>query len=132
MLGLIGGLEEFLEDSRDLLRWDTSARIVHLHLNALINGRDTQIDLAATLGELEGVRDQITQHLVDAIGIPVHGLGQSILRGAHLEANAALVGEYLKRLLEIVEEAPELGGPYIQFSAAGFEPRDVEQLIDQA
>src|SRR5688572_14102130 len=132
MLGLIGSLKELLEDARDLLRRDAGARVVHFHLNALLYRRDSQIDLAATFGELERVRDQIPKHFVDAIGIPVDGLGQSLLSGAHLEANAALVGEYLERLLEIVQEAPKLGGPHIQLSAAGFEPRDVEQLIDQA
>src|SRR4030095_5413997 len=74
---LIVCLEELLEDERHVLRWNPGNGVTDAHLHRVVHGRDRTLQHAATLGELERIREQVAKYLAHAIFVPYDLIGQT-------------------------------------------------------
>ena len=88
-----------------------------------------EVDLAL-LGELEGVRQQVLQHLLQPLGIGLHQLGQAeVQRHRELEFP---VGGYLSEIPpDVILEIGEIELAHVERDGAGFDLREVEDVVDE-
>jgi hypothetical protein len=98
---LIIRLVELLKDTRKLIGRNSRPGVVNLHLNGVVHRLYRKLHRAALRGELESVRQQVAEHLVDAILIPMH-VGREIAATDHPEVDVALNGQDVESALEIL------------------------------
>jgi len=75
---LIIGLIELLEDARDLIRRNSCSGVTHAHTYCGADGIDGQLDGPTVRRELERIRQQVAEHLVDSVEIPKDFVGKSV------------------------------------------------------
>src|SRR5262245_55972520 len=127
---LIVRLIKLLEYARKLFGRNSRSGVVNAPEDGVVLRRlENELSRPATPRELEGVRKEIPQHLVDPVPVPEDLVGQTRL-SLDTKFDLALDGQHPEGTLEIGNEAIERDGPRLQPTAAGLEPADVEQLLD--
>src|SRR5581483_12201154 len=125
----IGGLVEALEDVRAVRLGNAGAAIAHRQLNLPAARRPHLYrDLAAVRAVLDGVIDQIDDHLFKAQWIDAghHRLG----RPANDDPRPArVIGCHAHHVLD---QTPEVGGLPVEHELARGQPREIEQLAGEA
>src|SRR5256885_939250 len=100
---------------------------MNLHEHTSVDGFERQLDQPALRCELECVRQQVAEHLVDSIEIPEYLVGQPVVT-LDAEMNLPLDGEYLEGIFELGEDGVELNRPRLEATPARLEAAHVEEL----
>ena len=87
-------------------------------------------DPAARLGVLRGVRQQVRNHLGEPAEVGVHG--QAALRDVDVERVPLLLEQRARHLDRLRDDVCELDRLALQLDLAACDPRDVEQIVDEA
>ena len=82
------------------------------------------------LGELEGVREQVLEHLLQALGVGDQAARQMRI-GVHLESELPILRLVAERARHHVEQAREEDFLRLHRNRAGFDLRQVENVADQ-
>src|SRR5262245_44921640 len=99
---LIVGLIELIEDPVHLVRGNSRPGIADAHPDPRFDRVDGQLDSSAVRRELERVRQQVADHLVDTVEVPEHLVGEAVA-ALDAERDLALYGEHVECSLEIGE-----------------------------
>ena len=94
-----------------------------------IDQLDVQRDLSA-VGELEGVRQQVLQDLLQALHVGDHGLRQARVE-ADEEVDALRFGDVAEGALAVVLQIVEAQLAHVDDDGAGFDLRQVEDVVDE-
>src|SRR5678815_121299 len=129
-IGLVAGLEEFLEDVRQLFCRNSHSRIANCETHLILGAFDEKLHCATAIGELECIREKIAEHFVDAVFIP-ENMRRRLAAANNTEVDLALKCQHLERCLERMKESIEIYLPALELAAARFEPADVEQSLHQ-
>src|SRR6266540_1640534 len=136
-------LLERLEDQAQLVVRDPDAGVLHGELEHGIGTRqrlarelatfgdaDAQLD-AALLCELERVRQQVLEHLLETLLVRLDR-GWDV-RAVHLdlEAEVLVLGDRSERTLDEVAQVGELHVADVHFDAVGFDLGEFEDVVDQ-
>ena len=98
-------------------------------LQPLVGRRNGQAH-AALFGELEGVGQQVLEHLLQALGVGDQAARQ-VRIGVHFESQAAVLRFVAERARDHVEQAGEEDFFGFDRNRAGFDLRQVENVADQ-
>lgn len=126
---------EGAKQARLLVRGDADPGVAHLETQQMLGARfaqATQLDVdAAAFGELDGVADQIAQHLAQADRVAAH---QQAHRRFDIQAQAQLAtfGGALQQLHDAVEQFAQVEGGDFQFELVGLELGVIEDVVDDA
>ena len=107
---------------------DAQAAVRDDHLDVRADGLDAHPDPAVLRGELDGVREQVPEHLLETLGIAHDVAPRRILD--ELEAYALGVGRGGHRPDRRLHDGRDVHGPQVELELAGDDPRHVEQLVD--
>ena len=107
---------------------NTDAGILDGKLRHLVAVFDLQRHVTA-VGELDGVGDQIDQHLAKPVLVRVDHVGQGLCR-EEAEGDALVGGLQPKHVDQLVEKLAQTHFLAIELEAAGFDLRDIEQTVD--
>src|SRR6185312_2283874 len=129
------GLGEGLEDPALRFRRHADTGVAdfdaQLHgFRADLVGADVDHDLAA-LGELDGVADQVGQHLAQAAGIAGEAARQ-VRRDVGAEAQALLLGHLVEEVLDLFDDVAGVEGHHLQLDLAGLDLREIQDVVDDA
>ena len=127
----LAGLAERLEHGRLLGGGDAQARVSDgEHRLAGLAPADAELDPAA-LGELDGVAEQVVQHLADPGRV---ARDPAVLRDAGIENEGDRRRRCSLRVQvgELADFLGEIEGRGMELQAPGLDPRDVEQRADEA
>src|SRR5256885_2314101 len=124
------GLEELVKNVRQLLRRDARPGIRDRDHDIAIVSRHRKRHLSAPVGELEGVREKVAKHFVDAVFIPESRRWKTVAV-VNCKRYVALRGQHGKRALQGVEEAWQIHLPHIELATTRLEAADVQQALDQ-
>src|SRR5512146_607994 len=80
--------------------------------------------------ELERIRQQVADDLVDPVDVPLDFIGQA-RAPLDPEPDLALDGQHVEGVFKVVEQLLERHGAKLEAAAARLEPTDVEELPDQ-
>src|ERR1700730_10137352 len=122
-------LSELLEDGFLVLRSDAHARIGHRDLGHPIVQRGREGDLTAFRSELDGIREQVQEHLLDFALLPLHLTQPRVNR--HFEPQAVPSRPLPDQGEGIVEGGGEIEGLRLQLHAAGLDLGQVEDVVDE-
>ncbi len=122
------GLLEGLEDALEVRRRDAMSRVSDRKRDVVVRaGLDGEANLAAALGELDRVRQQVQHDLPDPRRIGFDGDRRQL----EAEAELLLVGERLDRGDRLPNERVEVEPDRLQVEATSLDPRQVEDVVDQ-
>ena len=137
------GLLERLEDELELVRRDPDTGVCHGEAEHLVGAAqrcEAAVEVrrrvldgdrdAALLGELERVREQVAQDLLQPLLVGQQRLGQ-VGPEDHLERETLRLRDRAERALDVLAERSELDGRGIHRHLAGFDLRQVEDVGDQ-
>src|SRR5688500_6587133 len=128
---LIVSLEKLLEDVRDIRRRKPRAGIAHPKLKRIATWAHRKLDRTSTFCELEGIRQQVANHLAHPVLVPDDLIGQATA-AFNMKANPTLNREHPKRRFELREKRAEPQRPKLELAAASLEPAHVQQLSHEA
>jgi len=106
----------------------------------LLGGGRAQDDLAMR-GELDGVADQVVQHLAQAHGVAHHeggaaavgaGVGQLWRRVVQAELQALVLSQHLAGAHHLVQQAFQVEGLPVDGQAARLQAGEIEHVVDDA
>src|SRR5215467_10628881 len=100
---LIIGLVELVEDSGELILGNAGASVLHGDPHARIRRLEAQRYGASPRRELERVRQQVAEHLVDAVEVPKDLVG-NVGSGPDRELDCALSRQYVECALHLVRQ----------------------------
>src|SRR5450432_4540865 len=123
------GLTERLKDHLVLIRRDTDARVAHVEPDAPVRGSD-QEGYPAALGELERVREEILEDLLEPRRIGLNCVGH-VRFNRHRESDLLLRRDRRKRARKIVDEARDGDRLRPHIELAGLDLREIEDVVDQ-
>ena len=92
---------------------------------------DTQRDRASARRELDGVEQQIQQHLRQSLPIAVEALAANLVADER-QLHASRFGLRHHHAFDILDQPPELKAAFVQLQRLEFEPRQVEYAVDQS
>ena len=123
------GLLELAKDDRHLLGGDPDAGVRDLELDALADLPDAQ-QHTACLGELHGIAGEIEKNLLQAAAIAEDAGGHA---GADMgrDLDALGMGARGHELDEVLDQRRQREGLLVELDMAGFDLREVEDLVDQ-
>src|SRR5207253_1335811 len=101
-------LPEPVEDVREEGPGDPLARVPDGQARAVVEGLEADLDAPLRRGELDGVREQVREDLLDAGGVAHDGVGGAV--DPRLELDAALHGARAGALDGGLDDAGELDG----------------------
>ena len=121
---------EALEEPRQLVRRNAGAGIADLQFDRAAVRREPENNLDLSIqSELEGVGEQVQDHLLPHIVIDVDALGE---RGAaHVESEAGLFHGGLEAGGELGRELGQVGRLIVGLDPSGFDAGEVEQGVDE-
>ena len=123
------GLAERLEDDVELVGLDAGAGVRHVEREPAVLGADAQRDDAG-VGELEGVRQQVGEHLLEPLRV-----GPQRRRRCRVDVDRErepLVGrDRIERPAHGVDERRERHRFDLHGNGAGLDLREVEDVVDQ-
>ncbi len=122
-------LAEALEDVRQKVRVDTGAGVVHDQLQVRVDSSENDVHASAFGRELDGVREQVPHHLLQALVVAGDDAGARVER--RVQADGLGVGGGLQRFDRRLDGARELDRTHLEAYLAGDDARDVEQILDQ-
>ena len=94
-----------------------------------LGGADPERD-AALFGELEGVREQVAQHLLQPLRVGAHGRRQGAV-DLDQEVELALLGDLPEGALHVVAEVAEADLGDLEADRAGLDLGEVEDVVDE-
>ena len=123
-------LGEHLEEVRKLLGRDADAVVPHAHdhLRAFVG--DRQPDVAAPVGELARVVEQVADHLRQPRGVGAQI--ERLRRQRHRQLVVQAAVPRARRLDGLLDDRPELDGLLAKLELAARDAAEVEQVVDQA
>ena len=122
-------LPERLEHGLELVGWDARPLVRHLRHREAVFGPPTHRDPAAAGRELDRVGHEVHDHLNQAIAHPEDHLG--FRGGFGRDGHALLLRERRDGLDASRDAVRERHRLELEFHAAGLEPREVEQVVDE-
>ena len=136
-------LREGLEDELLLFRRDADAAVADGEGDHTVGGVQARMRQrpaarsaadgqahTAGLGEFEAVRQQIAQHLLKPTRIAADHVRQCRVQG-HVEFEASGLGDMAKAALDLLAQIREHDGLDVHGHLARFDPRQVEDLVDE-
>ena len=121
-------LPEAFEDVRQELRRDADARVAHRDLHVGVRSLEPHLDLAASIGELHGVRAQIPHDLPESLRIARNGAGILIEHGLDPYPFCLCRGPHC--LDGLLDERRKRDRLHIEAQFSGCDARDVEYVLD--
>ena len=122
------GLPKTLEHVRKELRRDPDTRVADAHFHVRVDPLEPHLNSAATVGELDRVRQQVPQHLLQPFRIARDG------RRLRIQDRLDPHALRLRGRGDGVDRAPhdfgELHGLNVQSNLARHDPGDVEHVLD--
>ena len=122
------GLPEALEHVGQEVGRDADAGVADRHLDVRVDALQPDLDTAAAAGELDGVGQQVPQHLLQPIGVARDRPDAGIEDG--LDAHALGVGGRLHRRDRVVDDHRQLHRLDVQADLARDDPRHVQHVVD--
>src|SRR5581483_11767179 len=129
LLPVIGSihLPEALEDLVAELRRDAAPLVLDAHFDpaVLLNARDSY--LAAAGRKLDGIREQVDQHLHQPVAVGQHG----DFSRKDIDPDLLLIGEGLHRFTGAFEHGRERLRHRVHLHLPALEPFEIQNVIDQ-
>jgi len=129
LLGRRSHLPELLEDRLLVLRRDADAGVADRDLDGPVHGPAPDVDPAAIRGELDGVRQQVQEHLLD-LPLIAPDLAQSLIRRL-VKGNASAAGPFPHQGEGVVDRGGKIEVGQLQLHPSGLDLREVEDVVDQ-
>src|SRR2546422_5227758 len=123
------GLSEALEDEGEEVGANASARVAHDDLRAPVRQPDPDFDATALGRELDGVREQVPDHLLQAATVAPHPA--CCAAEDRLEPDALRLRRRTDGHDRGGDHVPQVHRPSLQAKLAGSDARDVRQVLDQ-
>ncbi|OPZ57101.1 MAG: hypothetical protein BWY87_01697 [Deltaproteobacteria bacterium ADurb.Bin510] len=95
---------------------------------ALVEHFDLEAHLAS-FGELDGVADQVHEHLADATGIAAQA-GRQVLRMQDVQLEALLLGAVAHDVLDLAQEPGQVEVEVLERHPAGLDLGEVQDVVD--
>ena len=124
------GLAEGFEDYLLLICGDADAAVTHRERHALVRGVQNPQTHRTILGELECVREQIAQYLLDAQPV-AHDRSRRLRRQRGLEGQVLLRGDRLEGAPQRFEGARQVYRFDLKFHSSCLDAREVEDVVDE-
>src|SRR5205807_4136910 len=123
------GLLELLEDSLVVRHGDAGSIVAHAYDHLVACAVCTDVDMTATARELQRVRDQVEQDLLE---LPLIRLDDADVR-IHLESHADPLprGTLAQQRQRVLQHLGKRQTADLQLHPSGFDLREVEDVIDQ-
>jgi hypothetical protein len=118
---------EAVEDALQLIDRNAASGIHDAQACALTGALNDDADDRILGRKLDGVAEQVGEHLHEAVAIGFDGHGF----GLHLEANAGGIGHGLHRIGDLAGEFVHGTGTEGEWSAAGLHALEVEDVVDE-
>jgi len=128
---LIVRLVEFFKDMRQLLGRDAHARVTDHQAHLALSALDGQLYGTPAIGELERVRQQVSEHLIDTVFVPQH-LGGKLIPAHYPKRDFALVDVLHPEASKgagLAAVAAEYGLTPAEVMAMGDNHNDLEMLL---
>jgi len=122
-------LDEQLEDARQERRVDAAPVVLHLQPRRRAERRRAQPHMPAGGRVLDGVGEEVRDHLRQPLRIGVHD--ERALGQLHAELVPRPLHERTSRLQRGVHRLAEVGRPALQLEPPARHPRHVEQVVDE-
>ena len=122
-------LSESVEDERKELAANALARVADRDPRHRVAALEPDIDAAARRRELDGVGEEVPDHLLQAAVIGRHGAEGRIQ--TRLQPNAFGIGGRLHRFHRGHDDGDQIDGPDVQAELARDDAGHVEQVFDQ-
>src|SRR5262249_41275312 len=123
------GLAETLEDVRQKLRLDADAGIADRDLDLAFDAPKPRFDAPAFIRELDGVREQIPESLLQPAGVAEDRAARSVSRLA--QGDAFRLGAGPDDVNGGMKDVFDRDRVSVELEAAGDDPRGVEDVINQ-
>ncbi len=121
-------LPKAIKHVRQQLRRDALPRIQHIELDAALLDGEAHTDLAAGRSELDGVREQVTHHLLQTIGIGARRSDLSVELGHDLDAFPGRRGAC--QIDRFRNEGRQAERPRLDSQFAGADASEIQQVAD--
>jgi hypothetical protein len=122
------GLPEALEEGGEEGGIDSLARVGHLQLHVVLHAPQPDRHTASLGGELDGVGEQVPHHLLEPLGISLHGARSGL--ELELEVDVPGHGRRAHRVQRRLHHGGQLHRLHVQAHPPGDDARDVQQIID--
>ncbi len=123
------GLAEALEDMRQELGLDAAAVVGDGELCHVIDPPQSNADLAAPMPELRGIRNQVPDHLLQAVGVAVHDSAPA--GGVDCDDHLPGVRGWSECGDGILDHARQIDRPGLHTELSADDAGDVEDVLDQ-
>src|SRR5262245_33838962 len=123
------GLAEAVKYIGQEIRADAFARVAHGDANVRVNALQPRFDAASLRGELDGVGEEVPDHLLQANGVA--GDLADFVREISLERDTFGVRRRADRLNRLLNYRDQVNWPDLQPELAADDAGRVEQVIDQ-
>ena len=127
--GAAVGLPETIEHVGHERRRNPLTGIADGHLDVTVAGLERELDASFRRRELDGVRQQVPDHLLDAVRICNAQDRPAVVVG--LELNLLGVGSAAHDVEGRVGQLGQVDGRRLKTELARHDPRDIEQVVDQ-
>ena len=123
------GLAEAVEHVGQEIGGDALPGVLHDDDRRRGGALQPHLDASAARRELDGVRQQVPDHLLQAVGIRVHGPALRLQRG--VEHDALALGGGTDGVQRGLDDGGRLHRAHVQAQLAGDDARDVQQVLDE-
>ena len=121
-------LAETLEYVRQEFRGNTNAGVADRDFQMRVHALEADLHFAAAVCELDGIRQEIPQHLLQALRIPGHGCRVWI--DDRLDVYSLRVRRRSNNVDGAADDVRKLNRLDVQSNLSGDDPRDVKDILD--
>ena len=128
-LGLVIQLVEALEHILQLFLWNAFSRVGHCDLHLIVDHIEADVDMSASGSELQGVRQQVGEDLLQFVGIgPRH---EGVLQAKAVEGETLFLGIELEGVEDVVHGLYHVDLLHTQAQGVVLQFIEVHQLVNE-
>ena len=122
-------LPEALEHVGQEPRRDALPAVAHAHLHVRVHAAQVHLDVAAARRELDGVREQVPDHLLEPFGVGEHPAGRRVDEPGERDRLRLRRGR--ERVGRRLDDGSQLEGTAVELQLARHDAGDVEQVVNE-